>query len=57
VFFHTIATHFKEWDCTKEYTVNYMLDGNQGSVTKEFFDQGNKIMNDFYKGKLPWRKN
>jgi hypothetical protein len=56
IFFHTIASHFKEWDCTKDYTVNYMLDGNQGSVSKEFFDQGNKVMYDFYKGKLPWRK-
>jgi hypothetical protein len=56
VFFNTIATNFKKWDCTGKYTVNYKVDGNAGSVTKEFFDQGNKVMNDFYKGKLPWRK-
>lgn len=56
VFLHTLASHFKKWDCTKQYTVNYRLDGNPGSVTKEFFEQGNSIMNDQYKGKLPWKE-
>lgn len=56
VFFNTISANFKSWDCTGKYTVNYKVDGNAGSVTKEFFEQGNKVMNDHYKGKLPWRK-
>jgi glycosyltransferase involved in cell wall biosynthesis len=56
VFLNTIAQNFKKWDCTKKYTVNYRLAGNQGSVTKEFFEQGNKVVNDFYKGKLPWKE-
>ena len=56
VFFQTIATYFKNFDCTGKYTVNYRLDGNEGSVTKEFFEQGNKVMNEFYKGKLPWQE-
>jgi glycosyltransferase involved in cell wall biosynthesis len=57
VFFQTIATHFKNWDCTKEYTVNYKIDGNQGSVTEEFFVKGNHMMDLVHKGKLPWQKN
>lgn len=55
VFLQAVTTHFKKWECTKNYTVNYRLAGNQGSVTKEFFDQGNKVMLEQYKGKLPWK--
>jgi glycosyltransferase involved in cell wall biosynthesis len=55
VFLQAITTHFKRWDCTKKYTVNYRLAGNQGSVTKEFFDEGNKVMSEKYNGVLPWR--
>jgi glycosyltransferase involved in cell wall biosynthesis len=56
VFFATIAQHFNKFDCTGKYTVNYRLAGNEGSVTKEFFIEGNMKLNDYYKGKLPWRK-
>lgn len=56
VFLQAISTHFKKWECTKQYTVNYRLDGNQGSVTKEFFDEGNKKMMEQYEGKLPWQE-
>jgi glycosyltransferase involved in cell wall biosynthesis len=56
VFLQAISTHFKKWECTKQYTVNYRLDGNQGSVTKEFFDEGNKKMMEQYEGKLPWKE-
>lgn len=55
-FFSVIQGAFSKWDCTKRYTVNYRLDGNQGSVTKQFFEQGNKVINDYYKGKLPWKE-
>lgn len=57
IFFNTIANNFKNWDCTKKYTVNYRVDGNAGSVTKEFFDKGNEVMNSLYKGKFPWQEN
>jgi len=56
VFLQTIAQHFTNFDCTGEYTVNYRVAGNDGSVTGEFFLNGNKIMNDKYNGVFPWRK-
>ena len=57
VFLHTIAQHFNKFDCTGEYTLNYRLAGNEGSVTKEFFINGNNIMSNNLKGKFPWVKN
>jgi glycosyltransferase involved in cell wall biosynthesis len=56
VFLSTIAQYFPKFDCTNEYTVHYRVDGGRGSVTSEFFENGNKIMNDKYKGVYPWRK-
>ena len=56
VWFQTLATHFKNFDCTGEYTVNYRVDGNAGSVNADFFKNGNDIMNGKYKGVFPWKK-
>ena len=56
VFLSAIAQHFPKFDCTKEYSVNYRVGGNEGSVTGEFFLNGNKIMNEKYNGVFPWRK-
>jgi glycosyltransferase involved in cell wall biosynthesis len=56
VFFNTLSTHFQNFDCTGEYTVNYRLAGNEGSVKDKFFEYGNAIMNQKYNGELPWRK-
>ena len=56
IFLNALSTHFKNYDCTGEYTLNYKLAGNEGSVKPEFFLYGNKVMNEHYKGKLPWRK-
>ena len=53
-FFGAIKKHYPKFDCTNSYTVNYRLDGNPNSVTKEFFEQGNKLMLEKYNGKLPW---
>lgn len=53
-FFGALKHHFKKWDCTNSYTSCYRLDGNEGSVTKEFFEQGNKVNYDKYHGKFPW---
>jgi len=41
---------------TGQYTVNYAVGGNALSVAPEFFIQGNKKMNEIYKGDFPWRK-
>jgi glycosyltransferase involved in cell wall biosynthesis len=55
VFFETISHHFKNFSTTGKYTVNYCLGGNDGSVKASFFQHGNKIMNQKYKGVFPWR--
>lgn len=56
VFLSTLFQHFTKFDCTGEYTSNYRVDGNAGSVTGDFFLQGNEVMNKQYNGKFPWRK-
>lgn len=55
-FFSAIKQHFPKFDCTNSYTLNYRLDGNPKSVTKEFFEQGNSINTDKYHGDFPWLK-
>jgi glycosyltransferase involved in cell wall biosynthesis len=55
VFLNTIK-HFDPWDCTGEYTVNYRVDGGEGSVSASFFQVGNEIMNKKYNGDFPWKK-
>lgn len=55
-FFSVMNSAFSKWDCTKKYTVNYKLAGNEGSVTKEFFEKGNDVMMKHYGGKLPWKE-
>jgi glycosyltransferase involved in cell wall biosynthesis len=56
VFLGAIAQHFPKWDCTNEYTVNYRVDGGKGSVTADFFINGNEVMLKKYDGKYPWRQ-
>ena len=56
VFLSTLAQNFTKFDCTGEYTVGYRLDGNAGSVTKEFFEHGNEIMSEKYNEAFPWVK-
>jgi glycosyltransferase involved in cell wall biosynthesis len=51
-----LAQYFPKYECTGKYTVNYRLDGNEGSVTKEFFEHGNYKMAQKYDGNFPWRK-
>jgi hypothetical protein len=38
------------------YTLNYRLDGNPNSASPEFFLHGNRVMEQKYYGKYPWRK-
>lgn len=56
IFLKAISNFFPKADCTGEYTVNYRVGGNDGSVRKEFFEHGNAVMNKKYNGKFPWRK-
>lgn len=41
--------------CSGKYTVNYRAGNTERSAPKEFFLQGNEIMNQKYEGKFPWR--
>jgi glycosyltransferase involved in cell wall biosynthesis len=58
--FFMIAKNFRpdSFDCTGLHTLRYRLGGNEGSVKKEFFEQGNNVMRSRYNTKegYPWRK-
>jgi GT2 family glycosyltransferase len=54
-YFYAVKDNAK-WDCNHKHTLCYRLDGNQGSVTKEFFVEGNKTQENYYGGKYPWLK-
>lgn len=45
------------YDTNGKHTLCYRLDGNPNSVTKEFFEEGNKTQEQYYGGKFPWIKN
>jgi glycosyltransferase involved in cell wall biosynthesis len=53
-FFHVLKTHYPNYACTGEYTLNYRLGGNENSVSKEFFEEGNKVMKERYPEGFPW---
>jgi glycosyltransferase involved in cell wall biosynthesis len=55
VWFQVLAQHFNKFDTTGEYSVNYRLGGNEGSVKSEFFKHGNEIMRQRYNGEYPWQ--
>lgn len=44
------------YGCTGLTTLNYRLGGNEGSVTGDFFIEGNRKMEEKYAGKYPWRQ-
>jgi len=54
-YFYAIKEHAK-YDTNGKHTLCYRLDGNPNSVTKEFFEVGNKTQNEYYGGKFPWLK-
>ena len=56
VFAQVMMQNFKAFDCTGRYTVQYCLGGNEGSVTREFFEQGNAQMLQRYKRGFPWTR-
>ncbi|MEY4382610.1 MAG: hypothetical protein RI995_152, partial [Bacteroidota bacterium] len=53
-FFGALSKHFPKFDCTRKHSLCYRLDGNENSVTKEFFIEGNKANHAKYKSGLPW---
>ena len=56
VIFSILNEHFPNYECSGKYTINYRLGGNVGSVSKDFFEQGNSVIDSQYKGKYPWAK-
>lgn len=55
-FFTALRQNFPKFDCTNEHSLCYRLDGNPNSVTKEFFDEGNRINQQKYNGEFPWKQ-
>ena len=56
VFYSVIRDMLPEYDCTGTYTLNYRVGGNAGSVTEDFFINGNAVQDQKYNNKFPWRK-
>lgn len=56
VFAQVMMRNFSAYDCTGRYSVQYCLGGNEGSVTREFFEQGNAQMLQRYKRGFPWAR-
>jgi hypothetical protein len=55
-FLGVIAQHFSKWGTSGSYSLNYRLDGNAGSVNKDFFLEGNETMRKRYPGGFPWAR-
>lgn len=56
-FFGALQKYYPNYGCTGKYTLNYRLDGNDNSVTEDFFSKGNKVNFKKYNGIYPWRIN
>jgi hypothetical protein len=55
-YYAALKQFFPKFGTTGKHSLCYRLDGNPGSVSKEFFERGNKVMQDKYGDKLPWLK-
>lgn len=56
-FFMNLKKNFSKFDCTNAHTLCYRLDGNENSVNKQFFDEGNAVNENKYGGQFPWKNN
>jgi glycosyltransferase involved in cell wall biosynthesis len=54
-FFTNLKQHFNKFACTGNYTLNYRLDGNENSVSPDFFKEGNELNFNKYNGIFPWK--
>lgn len=54
-YFYAVRDSAK-FDTNGKHTLCYRLDGNPNSVTKEFFETGNKTQEAYYGGNYPWLK-
>lgn len=57
-FFATLGKYFPNFGCTGNHTLCYRLGGNEGSVTKDFFVEGNMKQIEKYQSEsnFPWLK-
>jgi glycosyltransferase involved in cell wall biosynthesis len=55
-FFANISKYFPRFDTTGLHTLCYRVDGNPGSVNKDFFVQGNDVMKQRYGETFPWNR-
>lgn len=55
IFYNTLKNYYKNFDGSGKYTVNYCVDGNEGSVKPEFFLHWNSVVYNKTR-QLPWRK-
>lgn len=55
-FFSAIKQYFPNFSCTKKHSLCYRLGGNEGSVQKNFFLEGNKVHENKYGKEFPWLK-
>jgi len=53
-YYSVLVNHFPEAGPSKKYSLCYRLDGNEGSVSKQFFEQGNAAMKARYGDNYPW---
>lgn len=57
MFYSVINHHFPNYATTGLHTLCYRVDGNAGSVNKDFFVQGNSVMQSRYPDGYPWHGN
>jgi glycosyltransferase involved in cell wall biosynthesis len=55
-FFSNVKKVFPKYDCSNEYSLCYRLDGNENSVTQDFFEKGNEVTEQKYGKNYPWLK-
>ena len=55
-FFSNLKKFFPNFECTGKHSLCYRLDGNANSVTKDFFEEGNKYTEEKYQGNYPWHQ-
>lgn len=53
-YLHNALNYNPKWDTNYKHTLCYRLDGNPGSVNREFFIKGNEVQLENYNGVLPW---
>lgn len=53
-FFAALKQYFPKFDTSGFYSLCYRLGGNEGSVTEDFFRQGNELMQQRYPAGFPW---